>query len=334
MRSIPAIFILSACALLFFQISAACGDIPDAIENNRIGFLVGAPHETAFIAEIGGGWARPHPGPFAWQWLEPVKGEFDFRRTDRWVEAAQASNIALLATVWPYADWDQEKRRGANCEVSAADEFYPRRAGDGIPVSRCAPYSMDDYKNFLTRLVERYDGDGVDDMPGLTLPVKYWEILNEPAMREPHLTFYKGTAREYVDLLKASREAVMSASSSCKVVQGGAAGNMPHMLNFWGEVFDLGGGGYFDIANIHFINHGDLETLNVEDFKKLMRTKGVNKPIWVTEAGYDSEGDIERSAKGAFNAGAEKIFFTQFEIGTYGPPKQGSYSKVYDNLVE
>lgn len=328
------IFIVLPAALLFFSISADCGEIPGSIEKNRIGFLVGAPRETALIAEIGGGWVRPHPGPFAWQWIEPVKGEFDFRRTDRWVRAAQDSNIAILATVWPYADWDQEKRNGSRCEVPAADEFYPKRTGDGIPASRCAPYSTDDYKNFLTKLVERYDGDGVDDMPGLTLPVKYWEILNEPAMREPHLTFYKGTAHEYVELLKASREAVMSASSGCRVVQGGAAGTMPEMLDFWGEVFELGGGGYFDIANIHYINYGDLSTLNVRKFRELMSAKGVNKPIWVTEAGYNAEGEIEASARGAFAAGAEKIFFTQFKVGSYGPPRQGSYSRAYDSLIE
>ena len=35
------------------------------------------------------------------------------------------------------------------------------------------PCSMDDYKNFLIKLVDRYDGDGSNDMPGLTKPIKY-----------------------------------------------------------------------------------------------------------------------------------------------------------------
>ena len=196
-------------------------DIPPSIENNCIGFLIGAPEEAETIALIEGGWARPHPGPFVWEWVEEEKGKFNFDETDLWVEEAQKNNISILATIWPYADWDQERCHSKECEVTAEDQFYPKvKMGmkEGIPKLRCSPCEFDDYKNFLTKLVERYDGDGVEDMPGLKIPIKYWEILNEPELRESFLTFYKGTKEEYVEILKVSYETIKETCPGCKVV--------------------------------------------------------------------------------------------------------------------
>ena len=48
---------------------------------------------------------------------------------------------------------------------------------------------MDDYKTFLLKLVDRYDGDGSNDMPGLTKPIIYWDIMNEPEFK----MFFKGS---------------------------------------------------------------------------------------------------------------------------------------------
>ncbi|HID43579.1 MAG TPA: hypothetical protein EYP30_07395 [Archaeoglobaceae archaeon] len=60
----------------------------------------------------------------------------------------------------------------------------------------------------------------------------------------------------------------------CKIVQGGSAGISRDTLDYWSVVFDSGAD-YIDIANIHYINCGDLETLNVEEFKKLMNEKNL-----------------------------------------------------------
>ncbi|MBM3200347.1 hypothetical protein FJZ53_05395 [Candidatus Woesearchaeota archaeon] len=312
--------------------------IPAEIENNCIGFLAGAPEEAGTVALIEGGWVRPHPGPFAWGWIEPhietKRGDFDFEETDRWVKESQMHKITILGTIWPYATWDQNKcHKDLSCDVSSEDQFYPRGEGDSIPRTRCVPCSFDDYKKFLSKLVERYDGDGIEDMPSLEIPIKYWEVLNEPELKEPFLTFYKGTQEEYVQILKASNEAIRSSCPDCKIVQGGAAGNAPEMLAYWKKIFQLGGAKYFDIANIHYIGSGDLSTLNVKDFKKIMQENGIDKPIWVTEAEYKSESEVLSSFKGAIGAGASKVFFTRFTIGYKGPPTPLAYSKVYENIA-
>jgi len=308
--------------------------IPESIEQNCIGFLTGTPQEIATIEMIGGGWTRPHPGPFAWGWIETSKDRFNFDEVDWWVKNAQNCNVAILATIWPYAEWDQQQCHGQECEVTDEDIFYSKADNSGIPTSRCAPCNFSNYKDFLSQLVERYDGDGTSDMPGLKIPIKYWEILNEPSMHGSSLTFYKGTQEEYVEIMKASSEAIKSSCLDCMVVQGGAAGISDDTLAYWEGIFNLGGSDYFDVANVHYIKFGDLASLNVKDFKYLLQQRDIDKHIWVTEAKFTSESEVENAVKGALEAGASKIFFTTFKIGETGPPKPGEYSSVYENIVE
>ena len=52
-------------------------------------------------------WVRPHPGPFVWSHIEPEKGDFYWDETDKYVKYAQDHNQKILATIWPFAKWDQ-----------------------------------------------------------------------------------------------------------------------------------------------------------------------------------------------------------------------------------
>ncbi len=292
------------------------------------GALSGDPNELAHLREQGAYWVRPHPGPFAWEWLEPTNDQFDWTKTDTWVQAAQNSGVSLLVTIWPFSDWDQQSCHSASCEVSPSDHFYPKDpsnepkddpkdagdkppgpAPDAIPKSRCAPCNYVDYEDFLTNLIERYDGDGTADMPGLSQPVTHWEILNEPEMDSPELTFYKGTKEQYVELLQRSYQTIKKACPACSIVHGGAAGIETTTLAYWGDLFELGAGSYFDIANIHYISSWDLSSLNVTDYKSLLDSHNINKPIWVTESAFPSSDAVTSSIQGAFAAGASVVFF-------------------------
>jgi hypothetical protein len=285
---------------------------------NCIGFLVGSPEEVPHVSYVSAGWIRPHPGPFSWGFIEKSPGDFDFSFTDNVVRTAGKEGVGVLATVWPFADWDQQKCAAKKCKVSTRDMFYPRaKMGftEGIPASRCKPCDMGSYRLFLSKLVERYDGDGVDDMPGLKVPVFHWEILNEPSMQEADMTFFKGDEADYVEILEESYATVKAACPDCLVVQGGASGTAPDTLYWWGQVFELGGADYFDIANIHYIGTGDWSTLNVAGFKETMKEHSVEKPVWVTEAEFRAVLDIDMGVDGALEAGAKKVFFVGFGAG-------------------
>jgi hypothetical protein len=66
---------------------------------------------------------------------------------------------------------------------------------------------MDHYRAWITALVERYDGDGVDDMPGLRYPVLHYQVGNEYA----NPAFWTGTPEDYRVLLQETGEAARAA---------------------------------------------------------------------------------------------------------------------------
>ncbi len=98
-----------------------------------------------------GKWVRPHPGPFIWNGIEKEQGVFSWEETDKYVTYAQKHNQKTLATIWPHANWEQKscKRRKASSPFGRKFTKYLSK-----------PCSMDNYKIFLTKLVDRYDGDG------------------------------------------------------------------------------------------------------------------------------------------------------------------------------
>jgi len=310
-------------------------EIPSEILENCIGFLIGSPNEINTIKLTGGGWVRPHPGPFSWQNIQPTEGTYDFSQTDIWVKTAQENKIGLVATIWPYADWDQKKCHGNECIVGTSDEFYPREGEEmfGIPSSRCKPCDMQAYIKFIEKMIERYDGDGVEDMPGLIQSIKYWEVDNEPFLEAEHLTFFKGTPEEYLSILKVTYNAIKKSCQDCFVLHAGAANIESNELAKWRVVFQNGGIDYFDSANIHYISFGDKSTMNVKDFKKLVNEFG-EKPIWLTEAEIKSVNDLIPLTEGAINAGAQKIFYTSIVIEQKGPPKPGQYTPEYKKMKE
>lgn len=121
---------------------------------------------------------------------------------------------------------------------------------------------MGDYREFLKKFVERYDGDGIDDMPGLRYPVKYWEIVNEPGLQGDELKFFHGTSQEYLEILKTSYEVIKEVDEDAKIVMGGMAGMHTKFVEFWSPIIKEAGN-YFDIANIHSIDSDERRKISL-----------------------------------------------------------------------
>jgi hypothetical protein len=71
------------------------------------------------------------------------------------------------------------------------------------------------YANWVQSVVERYDADGMDDMPGLRWPIRYLEIGNEFSSYEPE------PVEDYLETLKLAYEAAHRASD--RILVGHAA---------------------------------------------------------------------------------------------------------------
>ena len=70
------------------------------------------------------------------------------------------------------------------------------------------------YVRFVKATVERYDGDGKDDCPGLAHPIRYWQVDNEPPRDKT----------DFARLQKMTYNAIKEACPECQVLIGGATG--------------------------------------------------------------------------------------------------------------
>jgi hypothetical protein len=281
-------------------------------EASHFGFMH-PEHSYEEAEELNVHWSRPHPGPFVWHEIEVERERYKWDTADDFVKLAQSHEFNLLATLWPFADWDQRNCR-SKLPTYKAEEFLE------LGEYRSKPCDMKAYEEFVKRVVERYDGDGKDDMPGLLYPIKYWEVSNEPSMQE-ELVFFSGSPEDYYDLLRVTYQAVKDADPEALVLHGGIAGfGGDGAGKFWQKVLDLGGGNYFDIANHHSI--GDGEDLQIPHMKAFLDKNNVNKPMWMPEIEFAARGlGRSRLSEGewadflvktfvyAFGEGEEKLFY-------------------------
>jgi hypothetical protein len=289
------------------------------------------------IEDTGATWLRPNFGAFVWGVMQKDENApIDFSETDQIVLNAQKHGLLLSITLFPFADWDQ-KILGDKCKVSANDTFLPQSKGGfktpGLPYYRCNPNNWTTYEKWLTAVVERYDGDGNEDMSGLKSPILYYEIGNEPDLtRGPNgdsgTLFYIGTPETYAVLLQKSYTAIKAANSNVQVLIAAPAGSQPEFAEYWKRVFSTPKiADYFDIGNIHCISAPNQDKndptsisaadLNVTFYKNLLLSYKISKPIWITEAeniqGNNVDENVKRLTDSVANAlknGAEKIFFT------------------------
>jgi len=278
-------------------------DWPDDVGASHLGHLsagrIGGP----------GSWRRPHPGPFQWGLSEPSPGLYAWDRTDGVVNAIQTERIAILVTLWPFAEWDQ-----AACH--ADDPKYPGMLPE-LGESLYAPCDLDAYAAWVAATVERYDGDGVDDMPGLAYPIRHWEVFNEPEMQGPeNLAMFQAGPDAYLELLRVSAAAIRGADPLAVVLLAGQAGMHDQFLPYWEPVLS-GAAGLFDLGNIHSIKSSD--TFFAADYRSLIDATGHgDRAFWITEAYVGDRGGLGRSddelakvtitgAVTAFSEGAEMI---------------------------
>jgi len=267
--------------------------------------------------DFAGAWIRPHPGPFIWGDIESTPGVYRWTVVDRVVQDLQRERLAILATVWPFARWDQE-----TCHSDQARAKGAFREFGNLLYSPC---DVEAYTAWLTTLVERYDGDGVEDMPRLQYPIRHWEILNEPEMQGAKLCFFQEEPDIYVGLLRLSFAAIKAADPTAVVLPAGQSGMHQEAVGYWRSVLQ-GARGSFDLANIHSINCSDIQQASAfwaPEYRIFLNELGYSDaPYWITEAlaGWIGPPDKSRLTEdelvqlvfigsvAAFAYGAEVIF--------------------------
>ncbi len=148
-------------------------------------------------AATGVTYAKPQPIFGMWGLIEPQPGQFNWEPLDNLVaeyQAAGFSGIQLLIT--------------AESPWASIDPPALLHTGDTFPKEEY----LDDYAAFVGRFVERYDGDGLDDAPGLLAPIHHYGIERE------FTGFWPGSAEDYVRLLRLAYPAIHAADLQAEVL--------------------------------------------------------------------------------------------------------------------
>lgn len=336
--AIAMVFILFACRPAPEEaVTEEAEPVPEEILASHFGISI-VDQDIDEIASLGIRWAKPFARPsggFTWGLIERERGEYIWQLTDEYIQEVQGHNMALLAVIWPFAEWDQANWGPlADTEPLAFERWMGR--------SRRKPYDMDAYRRFVSALVERYDGDGKDDMPGLKYPIKHWQAGFAPSLRGSLLVFFDGSSQDYLEVLIATYQAVKEADPEAKVLHATMGTMKSRQVSFWEPIFEKGSQ-YFDIASIQMVwplaelGHAELDKtgliaiteLTVPEFKELLSKYGIDKPIWVTNAFYRPSADVSPEELGqifvksyiiSFACGVDKFFYERFKALPFESP--------------
>lgn len=140
------------------------------------------------------------------------------------------------------------------------------------------------YLRFVKAAVERYDGDGIDDMPGLKVPIRRWQVENEPDIASED-------TEGYAHIHEITYDAIKSACPQAQVALGGqTGGGIPVFERFFVPVLKKLGGKRVDIYDIHYYGDAKLDWRGVKEVydhvrKRLDELGYAKTEIWITEMG-------------------------------------------------
>ena len=148
----------------------------------------------------------------------------------------------------------------------------------GLPATEDAefqfhpPKDVSQFARFVRQCVARYKHR-----------VKVWEVWNEP-----NIGFFRGSAAEYADMVKAAAVAAKQEDPDCHIAMGCAGVD----LDFLERLYEFGCGPYFDVTSVHPYQWG--RQLNdgwmidkLQGCRQLMDRHGDGqKEIWITEIGW------------------------------------------------
>jgi hypothetical protein len=143
-------------------------------------------------------YAKPQLVFGIWGNLEPERGQWQWEPLDALIAEYQGAGFSgqqiLLTAESP---WASRVPAGLLTQLDSfpKDEYIV------------------DYENFVRSVVERYDGDGVDDMPGLIYPIHEYGIERE------FTGYWPGSAEDYVHLLRIAYPVIHEADPEAVVMQ-------------------------------------------------------------------------------------------------------------------
>lgn len=210
--------------------------------------------------------------PIFWSQVEPRPDEYDFVELDGTVERAAAAGVRVLPFVYGTPQWLSE-----DPAVPPLASASARRAWTG----------------FLRLLVTRYGPGGDIWRGGKGLPIRRWQIWNEPNF----LLFWRPrpSPRDYASLLRISAQAIREEDRGARIVAAGIApveGGMRPWA-FLRRMYEVRGvRDDFDFVGLHpYAPHVRWVADQIQLVRSVMRKAGDGRtPLLLTEIGVASSG--------------------------------------------
>lgn len=193
---------------------------------------------------------------FAWEAMEPQRGQFDWSFWDDYVRIANELDIQLIPYVCYTPEWAASK---------SGQDFW-----------RSPPRDPAAFGEFMYQIASHYKGR-----------MRTWELWNEPDNQE----YWTGSVQQFADLIRAGSSAVRRADPNVKVVLGGLAWNLSFLEKLLQEP---GMATNFDIVNLHSYletwspNPAEATENQVLAADRLLRDAHAEKPLWLAEVGYSN----------------------------------------------
>ena len=214
-------------------------------------------------SEIGVKWTRLNA---SWTSIEPVKGQYDWEKTDRAFEAALAKGIVPFITLGNSNGLYTKPVSGKDSKLIALYGQNP-----APPTANAA--AMKAWLAYVRATVERYKSK-----------IKYWEVWNEP--NHHHYWGDDPDGREYGKLLRETALVIKETDPEAKVLGGSMAGLDPEFTN---DFLSMGTGDLIDIITYH--NYGAIPEERIYaamDVWTVINRYNPGIELWQGECGYPS----------------------------------------------
>lgn len=234
------------------------------------------------LRTAGVGWQKTL---FQWREIEGKgKYQFDWRESDRIVEASNKAGVKVLARIDFSPAWTRQKGEWRNAR----------------------PDTFQDFADFLRVFADRYKAGSAHGR------VDAIEIWNEPNLeREWGEPISQQSAANYVQMLKLAYQTVKRVDPSILIVTAGlsptgwddATARPDDRYLQW--MFDAGMKGYYDVLGVHgngqapdpVAEPGSLEGFadasfyfrRVEQLRAIQERNGDSRPMWMLEFGWTSD---------------------------------------------
>ena len=186
---------------------AVIGRDDAGIKEGALGKYYGQHHNPEWDAAV---WERMHvrasrawSGIFTFLWwsVEPVEGEFDFRKSDAYVKQCRDAGMEVLGVLGYPSRW-------ATIESSDA---IKKTSDLAVRPERWAIRDLAAWKRYVYATVLRYKDQ-----------VQHWEIYNEVNFHPPAAAAtYAGSTADYFELLKAAYAEAKRANPAAEIVLSG-----------------------------------------------------------------------------------------------------------------